>query len=70
MGPINSSIGIRSDTNVIHGSEISDPTCGDFRSMSHVCALKLSAEMTPEVIPASTLAANCEIDLMNGGVAQ
>ena len=54
MGPIRSSIGIRSiwssvgigsDTNVIHGSEISNPICRDLQSMSHVCALMLSAEM-------------------------
>ena len=67
MGPIWSSIGIGSDAKVIHGWEISDLTCGDFRSMSHVCALQLSAEMTPQVIPAGTLAANCGMDLLNGG---
>lgn len=38
MGLIQSTIGIGSDTNVIHGSEIYDSTCGDFRSKSHVCA--------------------------------
>ena len=54
-GAIRSSIGIGPDTNIIQGSEISDPTFGDFQSMSHVCALTLSAEMTPQVIPAGWL---------------
>lgn len=41
----------RVGTSVIHRSEIYYPSCGDFRSMSHVCALTRSAEMTPQVIP-------------------
>ncbi|TKS86237.1 hypothetical protein D9C73_020354 [Collichthys lucidus] len=41
-----------SDINVIHGFEIFDPTCGNFRFINYVCALMLSAEMNPQVIPA------------------
>ena len=53
MGPIRSSIGIGTDTSVIHVSDFPDPTCGDIRYPWVMSALALtSAEMTPKVIPA------------------
>lgn len=47
------------NTNVVHTSEISSPTCVNFWSMRYVCAFMLSAEMT-KVTPASCAANTLE----------
>ena len=59
MEPIQSSICIGSDTNLIYGSEIFDPTCRDIRSMSHVCA-DVWKSFTVETMQSKT--AKCNIN--------